>query len=154
VRRHQSQHGLSLVELLIALAITASVMFPLVQMQATAASGAAIVRSQLEVQREADFALERIAARVRMTPPAELAPNGTTDTSGNWFGTVTFLRAGTRLLERSNGVDHELAASVTDFRITSLQSAETRPLVLVSLTVANAGKAVTAEATVRMGSAL
>lgn len=157
-----SQRGLSLVELLLALAIAAAIMFPLVQMQATAASGGAIVRAQLEVEREADFALERIAARVRTTPPAPLAPNATE------FGGVSFLQVGQQLVERSNGVDRVLAESVTGFRIVSPANIGGQPLVQVSLTLArarsatagealalaNAGATTTAEATVRMGSGL
>jgi prepilin-type N-terminal cleavage/methylation domain-containing protein len=167
VKQPTSQRGLSLVELLIALAITAAIMFPLVQMQATAASATAIIRTQLEVQREADFALERIVARVRATPPATLAPNASASSSGAWFGSVTFLRVGEQLVERSNGVDSVLAESVTNFRIVS-PTGTGAPLVQVSLTLAharaatnavasglaNAGATTTAEATVRMGSAL
>jgi prepilin-type N-terminal cleavage/methylation domain-containing protein len=166
--RRRFQRGLSLVELLAGLAIAAAVMAPLAQMQSTAASAAAIVRTQLEVEREADFALERIVARVRSTTPAPLAANANEASSGNWFGGVTFVRVGGQLLERSGGVDQVLAESVTDFRIVALTSVGAQPLVQVSLTLAHArsasteqaaalvaaGASTTARATVRMGSAL
>jgi hypothetical protein len=159
---------LSLVELLVALAISAALMLPLVQMQATAASGVAIVRTRLETEREADFALERIVARVRATPASPLTPNASADTSGSWFGGVSFLRIGQQLVERSNGVDSVLADSVTDFSITAPVTADGPQLVQVSLTLAqarspsaaqamslaSAGATVTADATVRMGSGL
>ncbi len=153
MKQRAFERGLSLIELLVALAITAALMLPLVQMQATAASSTAIIRTQLDVEREADFALERIAARVRSTPPALLAPNATDSTSGVWFGGVTFLRVGEQLIERSNGVDSVLADSVSDFRIVAPAGNGT-PLVRVSLTLAPAGAATTAMATVRMGSGL
>ncbi|HEX9174015.1 MAG TPA: prepilin-type N-terminal cleavage/methylation domain-containing protein [Telluria sp.] len=168
MKRPWLQRGLSLVELLAGLAIAAAVMAPLVQMQSTAASAAVIVRTQLEAEREADFALERIVARVRSTAPAALAANASEASSGNWFGSVTFLRVGEQLLERSGGVDQVLAESVTDFRIVALASVGAQPLVQVSLTLAHArsasneqalalaaaGASTTAQATVRMGSAL
>ena len=168
MKRPPSQRGLSLVEVLVALAISAAIMVPLVQMQATAAAATAIVRTRLDVEREADFALERIVARVRATPPALLTPNASDDTSGTWFAGVVFLRNGEQLVERSNGVDSVLAESVTNFRIISEAGEGTQPLIKISLTLAHAraasnaeasalataGATTTADATVRMGSGL
>ncbi|MGZ5202707.1 MAG: hypothetical protein ACXWC4_23335, partial [Telluria sp.] len=92
----------------------------------------------------------------RATPAVPLAANASTDTSGSWFGGVTFLRVGQQLIERSNGVDSVLADSVTAFSITAPTIADGPQLVQVSLTLAqaNAGATTTAAATVRMGSGL
>lgn len=154
MNRITSQRGLSLVELLLALAITVVILAPLVDMQRTAASAGAIVRDQMEVQREADFALDRIAARIRATAPAVLPSKASDDTSGNWFGTVTFQRKGEQLIERSGGTDRVLAEQVTGFSILAPATPGAQPVIQVILSLSRNGATTKAEAMVRMGTAL
>ena len=57
--------GLSLTELLLGLAIGALVLAPLAPILQSAGASARVAEDQVALEREADFALERIAARIR-----------------------------------------------------------------------------------------
>lgn len=153
--KHACRRGISLVELLIGLAISAMVMVPLVPMLATSAQAARITAERRAIERDASFALKRIAAQVRATSPALLSPQANSDTSGDWFSGVTYHLAGSRLLETRSGIDYVLADAVTAFSITAPTVGAGTPVIEVSLTLATPGGASTsASAVMRMGSAL
>lgn len=130
------QAGLSLVELLMALAITTAVMAPLLGLIGTTANASSHLKPRFDLQREADFAVQRIAAQVRSgLPPASYA------------------RDGDRLIETNGASVSTLAESVTTFSQTMLVSGAGQQLVQVSLTLARDGASASAGATVRLGGA-
>lgn len=144
-------HGVTLVELLVSLAVAAIVMAPLASMMSTRAAAQAVAADRVRVEREADFALERIAARVRASTPTLLAPQADSTTSGAWFSPYTFQLAGGKLTETANGTSRVLAENVTAFSITAPTVLVGQQLVQVSLTLVRGDASTTHNATVRMG---
>ena len=141
------QHGVSLVELLLGLAITALVLGPLVPMLQNAATAARIGGEQAALEQEADFAIERISDRIRATPPSTQLPSNRDD----WLKpAVYFLSAGI-LYEQQKGINYPLAGSVTGFNLAAPASISGRPVIQVSLTLERNGFNASASATVRMG---
>ena len=74
-----AQRGYTLVELLLGLAIAAIILLPLADMLRTGADSARTVRSRLDLNAEANFAIEKIAARAAAAtgpkaPDAATAP--------------------------------------------------------------------------------
>jgi Tfp pilus assembly protein PilW len=128
------QSGVSLAELLLALAITALVMVPLLGLVRTTAATASHVNPRLELERQADFAVQRIVSQVRSGAPI-----------ANYS-----VNAG-RLVETNGTVVSTLADSVTAFTPTMPVNAVGQQLVQVSLTLARDGASATAAATVRAG---
>ena len=151
------EQGLSLIELLLALAISALVMAPLLPMLQTASGAARIAGDRVALEREADFALERIAARIRVT---QSAPRLLEKNSSEWLKPAVYTLGDGRLVEELGGKSHILAESVKDFSLDARSVDSMHPLVIVSLSLERrdaAGAitaATTASATVRMGSAL
>jgi len=130
------QSGFSLVELLLALAITATVMVPLLGLLRTTAATASHVNPRFALERDADFAVQRIAAQLRKgTPIANYSVNGG------------------KLIETNDTAASTLAESVTAFTATMPVNAVGQQLVQVSLTLARDGASATAVATVRAGGA-
>jgi Tfp pilus assembly protein PilW len=143
--------GTTLAELLVALAVAAIVLAPLARLMRTNAAASAVAADRVAVERDADFALERIAARVRATTPALLAPNADSSTSGSWFGAVTFQLSSGKLVETSGATSRTLADNVTAFSITPNTVLTGQQLVLASVTLARGDASTTHSATVRMG---
>jgi Tfp pilus assembly protein PilW len=142
------QRGLSLFELLLGLAIAALVLAPLVPMLETASAAARIGGDQAALEQEADFALERIGARIRATPPSTLA-GPTTD----WLKPAVYVVADGTLVEQLGGTNYPLAASVTGFSLAAATNAGAQPLIRISLTLARNGASLSASSVVRMGGA-
>ena len=128
------QGGLSLVELLLALALGALVMLPLLNLLNTTAAAAAHARPRYELEREAAFAVQRIHAQVRAGMPLT---NDTLD--------------GDRLVETNGSDVSTLASSVTAFSLSTQAAATSAPLVQISLTLARAGASTSASSTIRSG---
>lgn len=162
------QHGLSLLELLLGLAITAVIMAPLLPMLDNAHAAARISAERQDLERSASFALQRIGARVRTSAPSSLLASLP---RVDWFKSVSFLllrcdasgacvtvdscdpgTAACRLVEREKGVDRVLAESVTAFSIETPAVIAGQPLVEISLALARGQASTSASATVRMGS--
>lgn len=141
--------GLSLVELLLGLAIGALVLMPLLPMLQTADAASTVTADQLAIERDADFALERIAARIRATAPSTtLAPNA----SATWLAPVSYVVSNGSLVERQNNTpDLVLADAVTNFQMTAPTIEAGRPVLQVSLALARGDASITANTTVRMG---
>ena len=142
------EHGISLVELMLGLAITALVLAPLVPMIRTASAAARIGGEQVALEQEADFAVERIAARIRATPPAEL--------TGPWTGwllpaSYTYTPNTGMLVEQQQGVSYTLAESVTSFGLAARGSEGGQPMIEVNLTLQRGDAVSSASAIVRMG---
>ncbi|THC43510.1 PilW family protein [Massilia sp. Mn16-1_5] len=142
--------GLSLVELLIGLAITALVMVPLVPMLQTASAAASVGQEQIALQRDADFALERIAARIRATPPSTTLVG---KPSSDWLKPAVYSVNNGVLIEQQGKESYVLAESVTAFELSIPVNDSTQPLIKVSLSMSRNGSSTSAMATVRMGTA-
>lgn len=143
--------GLSLVEVLLGLAIGALVLAPLLPMLQTANAATRVTGDQVAIERDADFALERISARIRATAPSTtLAPNA----SATWLAPVSYVVSNGSLVERQNGAaDLALADAVTDFQMSAPVIRAGRPVIKVSLSLARGDASITANTTVRMGGA-
>ena len=152
LRASLREQGISLVELLIGLAITALVMGPLVPMLQTASAAARISSERVALEREADFALERIAARIRITAPSKALED---KPYSEWLKPAVYSWNGSVLLEQQDKETYIVAESVTAFDMTASAVGSPQPLVTVSLTLSlpNGGPSTSASATVRIGSA-
>lgn len=153
-RAQRCQHGLSLIELLLGLAITGLVLAPLVPMLATASNAARITGDKAGLEQEASFVLERVSARIRATPPTTQLPAATAD----WLKPAVYVfTPGTNgnpgtLVEQLSGDSHLLAESVTNFQLSAPPNTGGHPLIQVSLSLARGDASTTTVATVRMGS--
>jgi Tfp pilus assembly protein PilW len=136
VRIPSSQSGVSLVELLLALGITAMVMVPMLGLLRTTGATSSQVKPRFDLEREADFAVQRIAAQVRGGAPI-----------------ANYSLDGDKLIEKNGTVVSTLAESVTAFSQSTPAAAAGQQLVLVSLTLARDGASASAAATVRAGGA-
>lgn len=131
-----AQAGLTLVELLLALALGALVMVPLLELLRTTAAAASHAAPRLALADEADFAVQRIAAQVRAGTPID-----------------HYSLDGDRLVESNGMAVAILAESVRDFTKTLPVSAAGQQLVQVSLTLRRQDATATAGATIRAGGA-
>lgn len=150
MRSSTREHGLSLVELLLGLAITALVMAPLVPMLQTANASASFAGDQLALQREADFALDRIAARIRISAPSAKTID---KPSSEWLKPAVYVLSNGTLLEQQGAASYVLAESVTAFTLSGAMTDSAQPLIKVSLSLARGASNTTVAATVRMGTA-
>jgi len=152
IRNLTRAQGLTLAELLLGLAIGALVLAPLAPMLQSAGAAAQVAGDRTALEREADFALERIADRIRNTAAA---PGLTDKPSKDWFKPAVFSTANGMLIEQQGAEIYVLAESVSDFDLSASNPESGQPLVKVSLSLAREnGASTTAVTTVRMGSAL
>lgn len=142
------EHGLSLIELLLGLAIGAMVLAPLVPLLATASAAARIGGDQLAVEREADFALARIAARIRATA---VAAQLTGSSCGGPKSAAYDVDAARTLIETQGANTYVLAESVTCITLTTLSSSNGQTLVQVSLNLDRNDASTAASAIVPLG---
>lgn len=156
MRRPASQRGLSLVELLVALAIAAALMAPLAAMLQSAAAGGASARAGLDLNGDARFVLDRIARKVAaLTPTALDAP---LDDAGSLLAPVGYALSGTDLIETDTSAKpvrtSVIANNVSAFRLSAPATGDGWGVVKIELTLASAGVTVSAGRTVRIGSPL
>ena len=144
------QSGLTLLELLLGLAITALVMAPLVPMLQTAAAAAGATGNQAALEQEANFALERIAARIRATAPTAALKD---KPYAEWLKPAVYTWNGATLTEKLDTKTSILAESVTAFDMTVAGATSDEPLLTVSLGLANDTASTSATIVVRMGTA-
>jgi len=144
------QRGLSLVELLLGLAITALVLAPLVPMLRTASAAAAIGADQTAIEREADFALGRIATRIRATAADKVTPliGSSCDTDET---TPVQYKVAEKVLKDTEGTGYVLAESVDCITLASTVSSTGQTFVTVSLALARGDASTTATAVVPLG---
>lgn len=143
------ERGISLVELLFGLAITALVLVPLVPMLGTASAASRTAGNQIALEQEADFALARIAARIRATASSEDLSKPATE----WLKPAVYTVVGGVLLEQQGSDTYPLAESVTAFSL-SAPAVDGTPRITATLSLARDGASTTAVATVRLGTAL
>jgi len=150
-RLHAYARGLSLAELLLGLAIGALLLAPLPAMLQGAGAAARAADNQVALEREADFALERIAARIRDTA---VSPGLTDKPGSEWLKPAVYSVADGVLVEQQGMDRYVLAESVSGFALSASSSEGGQPLVKVSLDLARGSASTSAVTTVRLGSAL
>jgi prepilin-type N-terminal cleavage/methylation domain-containing protein len=157
VRGPGGQAGLTLVELLLALAISTVVLATLASMVRSAAAANAVTMSQLEVQQQARFAVRRIVSQVRLAKSGALPSKTDPASSGSWLSPISYdLRAGTSagtlaLVESQGGVNRVIAEPVTYFSITSPDPVAGQTLVEVAVTVGQGEISASASGSARLG---
>lgn len=135
------ERGLTLIELLIGLALTAMLLLATTSMLQVSSAAGTASKEQLDVQEQLQFAMRRMVQRIETTPSTLLAAKAADNSSGAWLAPALFdLRAGTdsnslALSETIGGVTTVLAEPVTSFSITSEPVAAGRTVVKVALTV-------------------
>jgi prepilin-type N-terminal cleavage/methylation domain-containing protein len=171
VKRLRAQRGLTLAELLLALAITGVLMVPLAAMFQTAANSGIAVRSALDLNSDARFALDRIAVRVQtasmindsngtvLQPGTAPAPalkyaivDGDLVESEYATSTSTILTTIKIILAPAPRRVSTIATNVTAFQL-SAPNTNGQPLLTIAMTLAANGSQVDASRTVRVGSA-
>lgn len=165
------QDGITLLELLLALAIGAllmSALMPMLNLTVDAATDPAS-SDQAELDRQATFAIERMNRVIRGTAPVVLAPGpGATGlmaifnlppqpagTTGSWFSpsTFQFQLPEKRLVEMRDGdsVAHVLAESVQSAVFTALPVTDGTQLIQVDLVLKTGNATTTVTSVMRMG---
>lgn len=163
------QDGITLLELLLALAIGSllmSALMPMLNLTIDAATDPAST-DQAELDRQAAFAIERMNRVIRATKPAVLAPApGATGllaiinlppqpagTTGSWFSPSTFQFYRGTLIEMRDGdsVAHVLAESVQSAVFTALPVTDGTQLIQVDLVLKTGNATSTVSSVMRMG---
>ncbi len=155
----RSLQGVTLIELMIAVAVGAFVLASLNSMVNVALQAQVSGRSANELGYQGRFAIERMVARARATAPHSLATPAA-GTTGTWFAPAMYCRnAGAQLIETTIGDSGctgttVIASNVSGF--TSQQPAGTGwvdPVAQFSLTLSDAasGQTVTLVTSVRLG---
>jgi hypothetical protein len=111
-------------------------MVPLLGLVRTTATASIHTGPRFDLERQATFAVQRIASQVRGGAPI-----------------TNYALSGGKLIETNGTVTSTLADSVTSFTQSTPASAAGQQLVLVSLTLARDGTSATASATIRAGGA-
>lgn len=152
-QRVRRQHGVTLAELLVALAIAALVLAPLSALLRTSvlAGGAHAGRALLE--QDLHFALDRIGNEIRATPRKVLSPQNTALTdSGAWLDKSRFrINASKQLIEVRDGVDNVVAESVAVFGISARSVGLDATIVESTLKLERGADTVQGRIAVRMG---
>lgn len=154
------QAGLTLIELLLAIAIMALVLASLTDMLQSASRASTLAGDALDLQREADFALARVSNRIAVTPaPASSKWTGLDQKTNaenlfvTRFDTVEiFVDGASRLIEAQGPERRVLADSVQSLAITATRGSGGAPLVQVALSLARGDARADATSVVRLGS--
>ncbi|WBS01068.1 prepilin-type N-terminal cleavage/methylation domain-containing protein [Pseudoduganella sp. SL102] len=151
--RH-AQAGFTLAELLGGLAIAAILVLPLADLLRTGADSARSVRTALDLNGDARFALDRIGMQVAALSSKKVFPVGASVPPAAWLAPVSYALSGTDLVETDPTVPtgtSTIAANVTALRLTTPEVVDGRPLVGIELTLSAGGNSVTRTRTVRVG---
>jgi prepilin-type N-terminal cleavage/methylation domain-containing protein len=156
MRHAAPQRGWTLVELLVALAISAALLAPLAGMFKNAADSGAATRAGLDMNSDARFALDRIAQRAAAQTP--VAVDAAMSDANPLLAPLSSALSGVDLVETDTSVNplrsSVIATNVTAFRLSAPATGDGRPLLKIELTLAAAGGTVSAARTVRVGSPL
>ena len=155
-----AQCGLTLIELLIALAIAALLVVPLGAAVRNALSAQTVASDTNDLAQQARFALQRMEAQVRRTAPHTLAAKAA-GTSADWLAPSAFcLRGGTNLIETtpadvtcSSASAPVIAAGVSAFSVQSYNAgAGAAAVIEIQLTVTGAsGQTIALTSRTRLG---
>jgi prepilin-type N-terminal cleavage/methylation domain-containing protein len=153
MKRPASQQGLTLVEMLVALAIAAALMAPLAAMFQGAAGSGTAARAALDLNTDARFVLDRIARRLAALTPTEL--DAALDDANALLAPVGYALSGTDLVETDTSAkpvrSSVIANNVTSFRLSAPATGDGWAVVRIDLSLASAGASVSAGRTVRLG---
>jgi prepilin-type N-terminal cleavage/methylation domain-containing protein len=146
------QRGLTLIELLLALAMSVLVLSMVASLVRGAGAANAVTMTQLEAQQQAQFAVRRILLQAQLAKIDSLSVKTDPWTSADWLSPALYeLRPGSSALtETIGGVSRVIADQVTAFSVTSPDQVTGQSLVSVSVTV---GDIATASGTARVGGA-
>lgn len=139
--------GMTLIELVIALALAALLMASLATMVASALTAQTVAGEVNDVAQDARFAMQRMEAAVRNKAPGVLAAKGAT-TTGDWLAPLAYcLRTNKDLIETdpadtlclgANG--RAIAANVTAFNVLSFNAGVgAGPVIEIQMTLSSAG---------------
>jgi prepilin-type N-terminal cleavage/methylation domain-containing protein len=150
------QRGLTLVELLLAVVISAIVFAGLESVVTLGLKAQASGRKANDIAYQAGFVLDRLAARIRTSPPKLLTP-AAAGTTGDWLAPVMYcFRPGKKLTETTPADVNcnsgtVIANDVVAFSAQPLSSA--RPAITFTITFdsSTAPEPVTATFTMRLG---
>ncbi len=153
------QTGLSLVELLVSVAITAILVAPLALAVRASAGAQASAKAVNDVNQQARFAMQRIAAAIRSTPAATTLGAKAANTTGAWLApTVYCLNGSGEVIETSTfdtlcSGSSAIASGVTAFSVQIFNAgAGAAPVIEIQLTLAGAqGAAVALTSRTRLG---
>lgn len=155
-----AQSGLTLMELLIALAIAALLVAPLAAAVLNALKAQSVAGDTIEVAQQAQFSMQRMESAVRRTAPHTLAAKAAS-TSADWLAPVAFcLGANQRLIETtpadtactSNSAP-VIADGVSAFSVQSFTAGSgAGPVIQIQLSVTGAtGQSVSLTSRTRLG---
>lgn len=152
-RSCRRQGGITLVELLIALAICALVIGPLATMLNTSVLAGEQNGKRAQLRQDLRFALERISSAARDTPRKVLTPQATPLVdSGGWFEKSRFrVNANKELIEVRDGVDNVVAESVASFSVSARSVGTDATIVEATLRLAQDAETAQGSIAVRMG---
>lgn len=154
------QSGMTLMELLIALAIAALLVAPLAAAVFDALKAQAVAGDSNEVAQQAQFAMQRMEAAVRRTAPHTLAAKAAS-TSGDWLTSVTFCLAANGSLLETTPADATctsssapvIATGVSAFSVQTFDAgAAANPVIEIQLSVTGAsGQGIALTSHTRLG---
>jgi Tfp pilus assembly protein FimT len=152
--------GMTLVELVLGMALTAMLLVAMTSMLQASSAAGAVSGAQLDLQEQAQFAVRRIASRIELTPASILPAKPDDSSSAGWLAPALYdLRPGTNpttlaLTETIGPVSTVLAEPVTTFSITSAPVSAGRSVVKVALTLDAGNASASAAVSVRLGALL
>lgn len=138
-----AQTGFTLVELLVGLALAGIILLPLTDMLRAGSDSARAVRSSLDAQADARFALDRIAARAASATGATPPPPphaGAAEIARAWLAPLQYTLEGRDLVETDSGVKpariSRIATNVTGLQLEApLAEPGWRPVLRIALTL-------------------
>ncbi len=154
-----SQTGITLIELVLATAISAILLVSINSLTKLGLDAQSAGRGNNELAFQGRFALERITDKARVTAPAVLATPAT-NTTGTWFAPAMFCRNANNQLIETTTADTTctgtsvIASNVSAFSATlpADMGAVDRSLAVVSLTLADAANnSVSLSSSIRLG---
>lgn len=148
------QRGLTLVELLLALAIGAVLMVPLAAMLQRASGSAVTAQAGLDLNADAQLVLDRIARRVAALGPVSSGAT-VTDTSP-WLAPLGYKVVGSDLVETDAtppgaARTRIVASNVGSFQLSAPEVGDGQVLLKIDLTLRAEGNVVSASRIVRVG---
>lgn len=154
-----SQRGLTMIEFMLALVVGAVILGALNGVVDLALRASTSGRQDNEVVYQAGFAIERIAAKARATPPRVLTTPTLAGTTGDWFSpTMYCLKGGGRLVETTVSDTSCTGAAVIADKVVAFSAQLPAgagpvddPVATFTLTMQGGGAPITLTTSVRLG---
>jgi len=157
--RGSAQRGITLIELVLATAISAILMTSINSLVKLGLDAQSAGRGSNELAYQGRFALERITDKARATAPSILATPAT-DTTGTWFSPTMFCRnVSNQLIETTTSDTTCTGTSVIASNVNAFSAAlpadmgsVDRPIAVISVTLADsANNTISLSSSVRLG---